>query len=43
MYANTNKLVNENLLVFEASGIVEIKSNTEKVKYSLKHIYRQKM
>jgi hypothetical protein len=36
-------IVNENLLVFEASGIVEIKSNTEKVKYSLKHIYRQKM
>lgn len=36
-------IVNENLLVFEASGIVEIKSNTEKVKYILKHIYRQKM
>lgn len=35
--------ISENLLVFEASGIVEIKSNTEKVKYSLKHTYRQKM
>lgn len=35
--------INENLLVFEASGIVQIKNNSEKVKYSLKHTYRQKM
>ena len=35
--------INENLLVFEASGIVEIKSNNEKVSYKLKHTYHQKM
>lgn len=35
--------INENLLVFEASGIVDIKSNNEKVAYSLKHTYRKKM
>ena len=33
----------ENLLVFEASGIVEIKTDNEKVVYSLKHTYRKKM
>ncbi len=35
--------ISENLLVFEASGIVEIKTNADKVKYSLKHTYRKKM
>jgi hypothetical protein len=35
--------INENLLVFEASGIVEIKNDNEKVEYKLKHTYHQKM
>lgn len=35
--------ISENLLVFEASGIVEIKTDNEKVVYSLKHTYRRKM
>lgn len=35
--------INENLLLFEASGIVEIKNDNEKVSYKLKHTYHQKM
>lgn len=36
-------VINENLLIFEASGVVEIKSDEEKINYQLKHTYRQKM
>lgn len=36
-------IINENLLIFEASGVVEIKSDEEKINYQLKHTYRQKM
>ena len=35
--------INENLLIFEASGVVEIKSNEERINHLLKHTYRQKM
>lgn len=35
--------IKEDLLIFEASGIVDIKSNNEKISYSLKHTYRKKM
>lgn len=33
----------EDLLIFEASGIVDIKSNNEKIAFLLKHTYRKKM
>jgi hypothetical protein len=35
--------INENLLIFESSGIVEIKNDNEIVSYKLKHTYHQKM
>lgn len=35
--------INENLIVLEANGITEIKTDNDKVVFSLKHVYRQKL